>query len=791
MALLHSESCEGILSLLDEYQCQLRNNNNGPLACFWMSYVDLVEIMLTLLRASREGNWPLHLHAIRSMIPWCFAYDKQNYARYLSVYHAQMTRLPETHSHVHQHLLDGGFSVQMSAHNTFGRIPVDQTVEETITRDTQTAGGTKGFSLKASAVSKYYITAEYRSQCLKQLRSIIDVQNRNNRHPDLGTARIRRDSTDVNSVVELLENNWIDPFDASGDDLPSISSGIAAPADVKADLLKAHAKGETAYQMFVDSRLKTGSSFYERLPKQNLKSFRSLRARRKTATSSNKETILKADHHLFGRMLLIASSRKMDMKDVLQHPLGPLPWSLANCDGSPKKTNKAALARHLEKQVSSEELVTSPSATVIDGMALVHKLHGDNNTFQETSEQMLTNAFQSGSSSDRIDVVFDVYKESSIKQAERDHRGANDGLSFTTIIATHKIKNWRRLLASSTSKQKLVHFFADDWKEKKARLGDKVVYVTDEETCYKISRETVEDVEDLKSTHEEADTRLLLHAKHAADAGYSSVTIVADDTDIMVLALAFVNIINCKIYMRCGSKTRTRLIIIDKMAAALGHGVCDSLLGLHVFTGCDTVSAFSGQGKLKGLKLLQQDQTFQEAFSTLGQQWQFQDDLFPIIQEFTCKLYAARTPIRQVNELRYQLWRAKKGSVESGQLPPCEDSLYQHTLRSNYQSAIWRRSLGAEADVPPAQPNHGWMTEDGRLAIRWMTSSPAPQSILEFISCKCSRSCQLPRCQCMSNGLRCTEECRLQECSNMLNTDDDVTTLDAFEDDDSEDERAD
>ena len=27
----------------------------------------------------------LHLNAIRSLIPWCFAYDKVNYARYLTV----------------------------------------------------------------------------------------------------------------------------------------------------------------------------------------------------------------------------------------------------------------------------------------------------------------------------------------------------------------------------------------------------------------------------------------------------------------------------------------------------------------------------------------------------------------------------------------------------------------------------------------------------------------------------------------------------------------------------------
>ena len=36
------------------------------------------------------------------MIPWCFAYDRQNYARYLSVYYCQVTRLPEHHPQIYE-----------------------------------------------------------------------------------------------------------------------------------------------------------------------------------------------------------------------------------------------------------------------------------------------------------------------------------------------------------------------------------------------------------------------------------------------------------------------------------------------------------------------------------------------------------------------------------------------------------------------------------------------------------------------------------------------------------------
>ena len=81
------------------------------MAAFWISYLDLVELMLGLIRASREGNWLLHLHYIQSMIPWCFGYYKQNYAEYLSAYHTQMMQLPEEHPAIHDHFTNGGFSV--------------------------------------------------------------------------------------------------------------------------------------------------------------------------------------------------------------------------------------------------------------------------------------------------------------------------------------------------------------------------------------------------------------------------------------------------------------------------------------------------------------------------------------------------------------------------------------------------------------------------------------------------------------------------------------------------------
>ena len=117
-----------------------------------------------------------------------------------------------------------------------------------------------------------------------------------------------------------------------------------------------------------------------------------------------KEVVRKSDK-LIAQMILVASSRKLSMKEVLKHPIGPMPCSLARKDGAPRMTNKAALARKLESKASPADEIKSPSACIIDGMK------GDKRTFEELAELMLVSVIGTGAGSERIDVVFDVYRQ--------------------------------------------------------------------------------------------------------------------------------------------------------------------------------------------------------------------------------------------------------------------------------------------------------------------------------------------------------------------------------------------
>ena len=63
---------------------------------FWSKYIDMVQLLLLYIRATRASDWTLHLSSLRSMIPWFFATDRVNYSRYAPCYWLEMMCLNKT-----------------------------------------------------------------------------------------------------------------------------------------------------------------------------------------------------------------------------------------------------------------------------------------------------------------------------------------------------------------------------------------------------------------------------------------------------------------------------------------------------------------------------------------------------------------------------------------------------------------------------------------------------------------------------------------------------------------------
>ena len=98
----------------------------------------------------------------------------------------------------------------------------------------------------------------------------------------------------------------------------------------------------------------------------------------------------------------------------------------------------------------------------------------------------------------------------------------------------------------------------------------------------------------LKATHEEADTRLILHA---INVNFDTVVIVARDTDVLLLA-HHLGRANCDhLWMMAGTAGKQKYISVNDVCRKLPAGSMESLLPFHALTGCDTTPYVFGHTK--------------------------------------------------------------------------------------------------------------------------------------------------------------------------------------------------
>ena len=108
----------------------------------------------------------------------------------------------------------------------------------------------------------------------------------------------------------------------------------------------------------------------------------------------------------------------------------------------------------------------------------------------------------------------------------------------------------------------------------------------------------------LQSTYEEADTRLLLHAKDAECSGFGRTVIKARDTDVLVIALGHRGQCSKDVWMSAGKIKYLKVILVH--AINLPVPLTDNLMAYHAITGCYTTSQFSNKGKKTTWKVFQE-----------------------------------------------------------------------------------------------------------------------------------------------------------------------------------------
>ena len=109
----------------------------------------------------------------------------------MRVYNSQMIRLSEEHPKIYKYFTGGGFSVQISKETLLVDYLLTKLLKKPQTRIPQTAGA--GVSTKPSAVSKYYLNAEYRSTAINSC--VIEIDSPHNIKSDLQLKKMKLTSS--------------------------------------------------------------------------------------------------------------------------------------------------------------------------------------------------------------------------------------------------------------------------------------------------------------------------------------------------------------------------------------------------------------------------------------------------------------------------------------------------------------------------------------------------------------------------------------------------------------------
>ena len=573
-------------------------SDESALFKFWSIYLKAVTALLALIRAERSGDWELYLDSLLCMLPVFFAYDRINYSRWLPVYIADMINLEDTAKEVHDEFKAGKFSVNRTG-KSFAAVPTDQVLEQTLNKDSKGSGGLKGISNNEVARTKWFLSSHVRAQLYatqKELTSKSRDDTASKHREDNITITVK-DETDIQALMSTLHKYASKMFSLEKTALINIFTGISPPTETGAQILAALTDGEKRLKEFIEDRLsQEKKTFDATLSKQKVPAFD------KKGTSSVERKIQAKGQIPFAKLLIVGQSRNLNVKELFKHEMSNIPPALFDNKGIMRKCKKSQLVNVLEEKFLSgggddctlDQRVVIGKALVIDAMVVVQSLKGTG-TFEDYSKNLFGLILSDSQGYHRVDIVFDVYDPNSIKSAERARRGAQQ---MCTIQITNKDmrvpKHWDDFLSNIHNKNELVKFLMGSWKSMSSQIPAGQTIVVSGEDVIALNDELLH-TDHLISNHDEADTRLVLHASKLLK-DYETVVIRTVDTDILVIALHhYQNMVSelvqdRELIMWIGTGSHKRYLSVTQLNAAMPSNIKDNLLAAYALTGCDSVS---------------------------------------------------------------------------------------------------------------------------------------------------------------------------------------------------------
>lgn len=743
----------------------------SPVSRMAMQYMKMVIIMFNFIRSVRSGDWEMHLTSLKQFTQYFFSHDRLVYSRMIPLYLADMRLLETSHPIVHQEFMRGNWVVNKNKYVPFCAIGADHALEH-INRSMKVSGGLVGITQNKSARTRYAIISPELTKLTEEAEKTIGLPSKEplaGPHHRLSKSRNEKLDLSITSLCRTF-NIFGNPFEEQQTmELYNIITKHVMPEEVKNDVLRQEELGSQCFKDFVFNRIVSKSvNFWAPMKKCRMKLCSAMTKKARIQTE-DVTVELREDRNLFARLLVASKSRDdLNLQDTIgNYELSVVPRSLFSQDGTLLHCQKSKLLSILEdlpvpELTQSNIPPGSPSCTVsiIDGMAELQALHKPDNiiTMNQLAD-LYTNIILCKYVSEEIHVIFDRYDiNSSLKSATRkkrqcDNYGVKYHINDTTNVAKTTMK---KLLSTSQTKDALTCYLAENLLRNASERDIKLV-VAWRSDC----KTSFMDMSYLRSTHEEADTKLVLHAVDATSRGCTEINVYSPDTDVLILLIRrFPNLCsNTNFITSTGIKHRK--ISIRDMYTTLTDSTAKALPGFHALSGTDITGSFAGKGKLSFWKaFIKSDATIKNALTALGSSDSITDSLFDKLEEFVCRVYAPNTHIVQVSKLRW--WYFSRKQAHSERLPPTKSSLRQGILRAHYQCIIWHNDSLPNPQIP-SPDGFGWERCGDVWVPILMTELPAPKQVIATMKCCCAKSnCSTGRCGCRKAGLPCTDMC---ECS--------------------------
>ena len=734
---------------------------------FWWKYMEMISILLMFTRAQRDGNWELYLLSFRQMIPFYFQYDHQNYARWSIIYLAQMIQIPEQ---IREEFMKGDFVVKCSELK-FTQVDPDH-AQEWLNRASKIAGGIIGITNTTSALMNWNLTFNARSFIANQTYDMFDLKMDKQVAKETTNARKGRDKTDEDKLFETLSNFKV--FTISTNNLINIATNDVATAEIQESLITAKENGEKLMLEFVKRITEGGmiisaDKFFMNIQRTNAKTFKDLYLIRVNDKEKERKIVIKADRNFLIKVIKAFSfGQNPNLSEILCNEILPVPLSLAELNGCLRSGDKAVLQKKLLEGINCPENISlngEMACLIIDGQALVCALRKPKGikTFGQLADIFVHSVLSQGHQYARIDVVFDRYRVNSIKENTRNRR-TKTKKAIRKMINGRDIplpENWDNFMACKENKSDYAHFLSTELKQQAP--GNKQIVISGgfKNELEVWSSDATIDTSQLSSTHEEADTRMILHAIYN---DFKYIVVSSKDTDVLVLMASHFNNISCnELWMMAGTKKNPKNIPVHDIVKCIPQQVLESLIPFHTLTGCDTTSFIANHTKTSTWANLL---SHSHLIRNLGV-YPLQESEYKNIEKIFCIIY--KMPEEDdINSVRNKLFTTQQNP---NALPPTRDALYQHINRSNLQSLIFKKA-NIPQPILPDPTECGYEMSDAGLKPILMTKDPIPNSALKIISCNCTTNCKTNRCGCRKLGLSCnlhcgcTKSCDFVSCSN-------------------------